>query len=213
MGIVSPLQPNASIALGTSEVSLYELTSAYTPFANGGYADSPHVIQRIRTADGKLLYARAPQALGRIVDEHYVAMMNQMMRQTLASGTARAASLPGWQAAGKTGTSQDFRDAWFIGYTSRMVTGIWLGNDDSSPTHKATGGSLPVEIWSRFMKTALHGMAPAPLPGLTGGFGDWAEPPQPTQQPPGPVVASRSRQPSHGGGLDFWILDKLFGRR
>ena len=97
MGIVSQLQPNASIALGTSEVSLYELVSAYTPFANGGYADSPHVIQRIRTADGKLLYTRAPQALGQIVDRHYVAMMNTMMRQTLAAGTARAASLPGWR--------------------------------------------------------------------------------------------------------------------
>jgi len=216
MGIVSQLQPNASIALGTSEVSLYELVSAYTPFANGGYADSPHVIQRIRTADGKLLYTRAPQALGRIVDGHYVAMMNTMMRQTLAAGTARAASLPGWQAAGKTGTSQDYRDAWFIGYTSRLVTGVWLGNDDSSPTRKATGGGLPVEIWSRFMKVALHGVTPAPLPGVAGGFGDWAEPPQPMQEPhaPGPVASNRGRQqPGNGGGLDFWLLDKLFGKR
>ncbi|HEY5067091.1 MAG TPA: PBP1A family penicillin-binding protein [Xanthobacteraceae bacterium] len=218
MGIISQLQPNASIALGTSEVSLYELVSAYTPFANGGYADSPHVIARIRTADGKMLYTRAPQALGRIVDAHYVAMMNTMMRETLTSGTARAASLPGWQAAGKTGTSQDFRDAWFIGYTSRFVTGIWLGNDDSSPTRKATGGGLPVEIWSRFMKVALHGVTPAPLPGLAGGMGGgmggWM-PPQPMQEPPapGPVAANRGRQPNNGGGLDFWLLDKLFGQR
>jgi penicillin-binding protein 1A len=152
MGIVSPLEPNASIALGTSEVSPFELVSAYAPFANGGFAASPHVIERIRTGDGKTLYARAPQALGRIVDARYVAMMNAMMHETLVSGTARHADLPGWQAAGKTGTSQDFRDAWFVGYTSRLVTGIWLGNDDATPTKKATGGGLPVDIWSRFMK-------------------------------------------------------------
>src|SRR5262249_58087049 len=78
----------------------------------------------------------------------------------LTSGTARKADLPGWAAAGKTGTSQDFRDAWFVGYTSRLVTGVWFGNDDSSPTKKATGGGLPVEVWSRFMKAA-HQSAPA----------------------------------------------------
>ena len=85
-------------------------------------------------------------------------MMNTMMRETLVSGTARRADLPGWLAAGKTGTSQDFRDAWFIGYTSRLVTGVWLGNDDNSPTKKAVGGGLPVEIWSRFMRTAHQGI-------------------------------------------------------
>ncbi len=113
-----------------------------------------------------------PQALGRIVDPRYVAMMNAMMRETLVSGTARRADLPGWQAAGKTGTSQDFRDAWFIGYTSRLVTGVWLGNDDNSPTHKATGGGLPVEIWSRFMQVGAArrraGAAARGLPAAAG---------------------------------------------
>jgi len=75
-----------------------------------------------------------------------------------AHRTARKAELPGWQAAGKTGTSQDWRDAWFVGYTSHLVTGVWLGNDDNSPTQKASGGNLPVEIWSRFMKTAHQGV-------------------------------------------------------
>ena len=77
-------------------------------------------------------------------------MMNTMLEQTLTIGTAQKARVPtGWEAAGKTGTSQDYRDAWFIGYTDRLVTGVWLGNDDNSPTKRATGGSLPVEIWSR----------------------------------------------------------------
>ena len=137
LGITSMLEPNASIALGTSEVTPLELVSAYAAFANGGFAVSPHVIERIRSTDGKALYDRAQQQLGRIVDSRYVGMINAMMHETLVSGTARTASLPGWQAAGKTGTSQDFRDAWFIGYTSRLVTGVWLGNDDNEFEQKS----------------------------------------------------------------------------
>ena len=209
MGIDSQLEPNASIALGTSEVSLFELVSAYAPFANGGFALTPHVVERVRTTDGKVLYTRPPQPLGRIVDLRYVAMMNAMMHETLVSGTARHADLPSWQAAGKTGTSQDYRDAWFIGYTSRLVTGVWLGNDNSTPTRKATGGGLPVEIWSRFMKVALHGVAPSALPGLSGG--DWMfPPPLPSAEAPRQVAAPQNHG---GGGLDSWLLDKLFGRR
>ncbi len=213
LGIDSKLEANASIALGTSEVSPLELVSAYATFANGGLAVSPHVVERVRTADGKTLYDRSAQPLGRIVDARYVAMMNTMMHETLVSGTARRADLPGWQAAGKTGTTEDFRDAWFIAYTSHLVTGIWLGNDDNSPTRKAVGGGLPVEIWSRFMKTAHAGIAPTGLPGLGGG--SWL-----TLAPPAavlaPLAADRGTQPNNqqsGGGLDFWLLDKLFGRR
>ena len=92
-------------------------------------------------------------------------MMNTMMQETIISGTARKAEIPGWTAAGKTGTSQDFRDAWFIGFTGNLVTGVWLGNDDNSPTKKATGGGLPVEVWTRFMRAAHQGQPPLPLPG------------------------------------------------
>ncbi len=218
LGIESKLEPNASIALGTSEVSVIELVSAYATFANGGLAVAPHVVERIRSSDGKTLYTRSTQTLGRIVDPRYVGMMNTMMRETLTSGTARRADLPGWPAAGKTGTSQDFRDAWFIGYTSRLVTGVWLGNDDNSPTKKAVGGGLPVEIWSRFMRTAHQGVAPSALPGLS--EGGWFTPPAPVQ-----AQAPRGRDETGAGaraergnqrnssGLDFWLLDKLFGRR
>ena len=96
-------------------------------------------------------------------------MMNAMMQETLLTGTARKAELPGWPAAGKTGTSQDFRDAWFIGYTGHLVAGVWLGNDDNSPTRKTTGGGLPVEIWSRFMKAAHQGVPVVGLPGQSSG--------------------------------------------
>ena len=213
LGIASMLEPNASIALGTSEVTPLELVSAYATFANGGLAVSPHVIERIRSTDGKALYDRTQQQLGRIVDIRYVGMMNAMMHETLVSGTARGASLPGWQAAGKTGTSQDFRDAWFIGYTSRLVTGVWLGNDDNSPTKKAVGGGLPVEIWGHFMRAALAGTAPATLPGTAD---SWFNPP-PAPAPPAPVAAAAPSAPpdnrqNNARGLDFWMLDKLFGR-
>src|SRR4029077_17188756 len=130
LGIASKLEPNASIALGTSEVSPLELVSAYAPFANGGLAIVPHVVERITASNGKGLYTRNEHPLARIIDARYVGMMNDMMTQTLTIGTAHKAALPGWPAAGKTGTSQDFRDAWFIGYTAHLVSGVWLGNDD-----------------------------------------------------------------------------------
>jgi penicillin-binding protein 1A len=180
LGIASDLQANASIALGTSEVTPLELVSAYAPFANGGIAIQPHIILKVRGADGKLLYQRKGTASGRIVEPQYVAMMNTMMQETLLTGTARKAELPGWQAAGKTGTSQDFRDAWFVGYTSHLVAGVWLGNDDNSPTKHVTGGNLPVEIWSRLMREAHKGVPVAALPS-----GTWRATPLPPAAPPG----------------------------
>jgi penicillin-binding protein 1A len=139
-------------------------------------------------AAGKLLYQRKGSSFGRVVDPVYVGMMNAMMQETLLTGTARKAELPGWQAAGKTGTSQDWRDAWFVGYTSRLVAAVWLGNDDGSPTRKASGGNLPVDIWSRFMKAALKGITPVPLPG------SWHSPaPSPEETP---VAAVSTRDPT-----------------
>jgi penicillin-binding protein 1A len=129
-------------------------------------------------------------------------------------------------AAGKTGTSQDFRDAWFIGYTANLVTGVWLGNDDSSPTKKATGGGLPVEIWTRFMKAAHQGVPPAPLPASTPGgllttiaqavSSGAASPGAPVSPPPAvaakPASTRASVRPEAAGGLDGWLVDRLFGR-
>jgi penicillin-binding protein 1A len=217
LGIASKLEPNASIALGTSEVSMLELVGAYAPFANGGFAVVPHVIERITAGNGKLLYARNDQQLGRIIEARYVSMMNEMMAQTLTIGTARKAVLPGWPAAGKTGTSQDFRDAWFIGYTAHLVTGVWLGNDDGAPTKKVTGGGLPVEIWSHFMRGAHQGVPVAALPDSSGGGmfsrlsgGGAPTPPAPVQ----PAAASvPQRQTSASASLDGWLLDNLFSRR
>jgi penicillin-binding protein 1A len=213
LGIASKLEANPSLALGTSEVSLIELAAAYAPFANGGEAVAVHVIERVRNRAGAVLFARAPQNLGRIVEPTYVAMMNAMMRETLISGTARGAQLPGWPAAGKTGTSQDFRDAWFIGYTGHLVTGVWLGNDDSSPMRKLTGGSLPVEIWSRVMKAGHVGVPVVGLPAVAAPSFASAVPPTTMAPPSAPVSNSTARPLGIEPGLDGWFLERLFGRR
>ena len=191
LGISSKLEPNASISLGTSEVSVMELVSAYVPFANGGVAVAPHVIERVRTAGGKLIYKARNPGLGRVIDDRHAAMMNQMMQETLTSGTARKAELGGFPAAGKTGTSQDFRDAWFVGYTGHLIAGVWLGNDDNSPTKKLTGGGMPVDIWSRFMKAAHQGLPAADLPGMAGRTVDPAPPsiPAPMPQSSAPLIS------------------------
>jgi penicillin-binding protein 1A len=238
LGISSKLEANPSIALGTSEVSVIELVGAYAPFANGGLGVSPHVVTKIRTNEGKLLYARQPDQLSQVIEPQHVAMMNRMMQETLVSGTARKAEIPGWMAAGKTGTSQDFRDAWFIGYTANLVTGVWLGNDDNSPTKKATGGGLPVEVWTRFMRSAHQGVAVASLPNSQrGGFmsnlfqtasqasaapsTSASSPSAPAQQGGGyrPAPARTSAPPPNpnarpepAAGLDGWLVDRMFGR-
>ncbi len=166
MGISSPLQPVPSIALGTQEVSLLELTAGYAPFANGGNGVIANVITRIEGADGKALYDAVPAGPGQVVSPQVVGEMNDMLSTALDIGTGKHAHLSGWQIGGKTGTSQKARDALFIGYTSRMVTGVWLGNDDDTATTLA-GGTVPTQVWSDFMAKAHEGLPPAGLPDAT----------------------------------------------
>jgi penicillin-binding protein 1A len=158
------------------------------------------------------------------VDPRYVAMMNAMMQETLLTGTGRKADLAGRPAAGKTGTSQDFRDGWFVGYTAQLVTAVWLGNDDSSPTKKMTGGGLPTEIWARFMKNAHRNVPVASLPGVHGGIA-LPYPGTPTQTygqsaqgshpvPPGAIPGrTMPASATRNDGMDSWLLDRLLGRR
>ncbi|MEE4013257.1 PBP1A family penicillin-binding protein [Roseibium sp. FZY0029] len=167
LGVTSEMKNNLSIALGTSEVTPLEIAGAYVPFSNGGYGVLPHVIRRIQTVDGKTLYSRSGDGRGRVIDRRLVGEMNMMMSETLLTGTGRKARLDsGRPAGGKTGTSQDFRDAWFIGYTGNLTTAVWLGNDDNSPTRKATGGGLPATVWKEVMDAAHEGLPVADLPGV-----------------------------------------------
>jgi len=164
MGIQSDLQANTSIALGTSEVTPLELTSAYVPFANGGYKPDIHFIRRITTTEGKVLFDDTGGSAPRVVKPEIVGMMNSMMTGTVETGTARKAAFA-WPAAGKTGTSQNSRDAWFVGYTANLTTGVWFGNDDGSPMKRVTGGALPAQAWHEFMVAAHEGVPVRPLPG------------------------------------------------
>ena len=165
LGIRSPLHTNASIALGTAEVTLLELTSAFAPFANGGTTIIPHIITRITDRDGKVLYQRQGSGLGSSISEYDLGALNEMMRAVVNKGTARRARLPKQDVGGKTGTSQDYRDAWFIGYTKHLVAGVWVGNDDNSPTKRVTGGSIPAQIWKDVMAPAHRRLKFAKLPG------------------------------------------------
>ncbi|WP_324617722.1 transglycosylase domain-containing protein [Microvirga pudoricolor] len=167
LGIASPLQANPSLALGTSEVTPLELVSAYAAFANGGTGVIPYVITAVKTADGKVIYQRPAGSgnLGRVIDPGSVAMMNEMMHNTFVIGTAKKAQIPGWALAGKTGTTQDYKDAWFVGFSGNLVAGVWLGNDDGTLTKRVTGGNLPTEVWHNFMLAALKGKPPVGLPG------------------------------------------------
>ncbi|WP_438750971.1 transglycosylase domain-containing protein [Pararhizobium sp. O133] len=168
LGIESQMQSNASIALGTSEVSLVELTSAYAPFMNGGFKATPHVIKRISTADGTVLYENTYDSPPRVLDPAVVSEMNRMMVGVIDHGTGKAARLKGWQAAGKSGTTQSFRDALFVGFTNNLTTGIWFGNDDGKSMKKVTGGGLPAKAWHDYMTAAHEGLSPAPIFGLGG---------------------------------------------
>lgn len=164
LGITSELRPTGGIALGASEVTLLDLTGAYAAFANQGRRVMPYGITEIRDAAGRLLFQRDRTPGDSVVSAQHLAQMSDMLAATVVWGTGKAAQ-PGRAAAGKTGTSQDFRDAWFVGFTAELVTGVWFGNDDATPMDKVTGGSLPAQLWGRVMRRGLEGLPQRPLPG------------------------------------------------
>lgn len=196
LGIQGNLPANLSLALGTCDVNLLELTAAYATFANGGYGVLPHGIEEVHTRDGDEVYLRQGSGLGRVMDEKSMGEMNYMLQGVMTNGTGRKAALADRQTAGKSGTSQDFRDAWFIGYSADLVVGVWVGNDNRSPMKKVTGGGLPAKIWHDFMSRTQTGQAVTALPGqypyvgadagfVDNGFGDGAaDVPQNDPAPP-----------------------------
>ncbi len=162
LGITAKLGAHPSLALGTSVVSPLELTCAYAAVASGGHAARPHAILTIADREGHVLYRRAGSRAPRVLAPGVVAEMDRLLARVLVDGTGRAAQLDR-PAAGKTGTSQDFRDAWFVGYAPGLVAGVWVGNDNNSPMKGVTGGSVPAHIWHDFMTRALSGAPPRPV--------------------------------------------------
>lgn len=167
LGITSPIQLDPSMALGAVEVSPLEMAQAYAPFSNGGYFAKGYGIERIRTATGRVLYDRgvdrAPRA--QVIGQPALAYMVNMMRGAVTHGTGTRANVPGYDLAGKTGTTSDYRDAWFVGYTGGFVTAVWVGKDDNKPMRRVTGGGAPAGIWRDYMTAALPRLKVQPIPG------------------------------------------------
>lgn len=194
LGITSDLTRDASLALGTSEVSLIELTAAYAAFASGGMGAWPYGIVEIRDAHGGVIYRRDGSGPGRVIAPDMAATMNQLLTGVMTYGTGKAARLDR-PAAGKTGTTQDSRDALFVGYTADLVCGVWFGNDDNSPMNHVTGGTLPARTWHDFMVAATRNRPVQPLPGE------------------GALVATDSGSAPSGSPISGLrgLLDRIFG--
>ena len=160
LGITTPLKSHPSLALGANEVTLLELTAAYGVMANGGMRVVPYGIVEIRDSFGEVLFSRAalePEP-ERVIEPEHVDALREMMVAAVREGTGRRAALAR-PVAGKTGTSQEFRDAWFVGYTPELVAGVWVGNDDGTPMNRIGGGSLPTQIWRNFVADTPAGPA------------------------------------------------------
>ena len=194
LGITADLRRDLSLALGSSEVTLIELTSAYGALLRDGRPLWPHGITAIESIDeAATLYQREGDGAAEMVRPWHVWELNRMLEHVMLYGTGRGARLDR-PAAGKTGTSQDYRDAWFVGFTADLIVGVWVGNDDGTPMQGVSGGGMPARIWRDFMLNAHRGLAPRPLPGVG---------------PIPPVATAADPAPATGGIGGF--LNRLFG--
>jgi penicillin-binding protein 1A len=166
LGVTSQIGLQPAMALGAVEVSPIEMATAYDAFANGGRRVQAHGITRIRTPRGRVIYQRGGRdaAGGQAINNPPLFYLNQMLRGVITSGTARSVALPGRDLAGKTGTTSDYKDAWFVGYTGGFVTAVWVGKDDNTAMRGVTGGSSPAAIWRGFMEAALPRLAVQRIP-------------------------------------------------
>ena len=193
LGITSPLEPVPSLALGTFEVTLLELTGAYQPIADGGVRRPPYGVVEVDDSRGRALY-RHQASDARVIDQRAAGTMQQLMTGVVERGTGKLAHLPDRQAAGKTGTTQNSRDAWFVGFSGDYVAGVWVGNDAGQPMKGVTGGTIPAQLWHEVM--------------------------QATPRPTAAMVAERTPEPPQIGGVKVqdgldWLLDTIsrtFGR-
>jgi penicillin-binding protein 1A len=183
LGITTDIELDPSIALGTTEVTLFDMTDAYAHLASGGNSVYPYAITKVETPGGQVLYQHGGSGGGQVLRPPIVGMMNNMLLAVTQYGTGRGATI-GRPVAGKTGTTSDYRDAWFIGFTPQLVTGVWVGNDDTSPMKKVTGGNLPASIWHNYMMAALKGLPVEQIPNQSaatsggGGYLPWLFPSQ-----------------------------------
>jgi penicillin-binding protein 1A len=181
LGITSTINTDPAMALGTSLVTPLEMATAYDAFANGGDRVAPYGVERIRAAGGQVLYRHTGPAPQPAIGNPPLSELDRMLRAVVASGTGVRAAIPGHDIAGKTGTTSDYRDAWFDGFTGGLTTVVWMGRDDNSPMRGITGGSAPAAFWHAYMTYAVRRLPVAPIPP---GPPAPAPPPAPIGQPP-----------------------------
>ena len=168
MGLTHELENSISLPIGSSEVSVIDMAASYSTFANGGLKAPAYAILEVKNSDGKVLYRRSEDRSEpiRVLPEDKVHQINDILVNVVEAGTARRARIDGVVAAGKTGTTNAYRDAWFVGYTGNFTTAVWFGNDDFSSTRRVTGGSLPAMTWQKYMAFAHNGIELARMPGV-----------------------------------------------
>jgi penicillin-binding protein 1A len=167
MGLTHPLADSSSLPIGAAEVTVIDMTSSYAVFANGGKKATPFASSEIRNSQGETIYRHdrdAPQP--QVLEPRVVSDMNFMMNKVVEEGTGRRARIDGVQVAGKTGTTNAYRDAWFVGFTGNLAAGVWFGNDDHTSMKNMTGGTLPAQTWHDIMAFAHQNLELRPLPGL-----------------------------------------------
>ncbi|MEI6439131.1 MAG: PBP1A family penicillin-binding protein [Alphaproteobacteria bacterium] len=164
VGIVSAINTDPAMALGTTLVTPLEMAQAYTTFANGGNRVNAYGLLRIRTTSGAVIYARPATAGIPAAGNPALSQLNRMLRTVITSGTGTKAALKGFDVAGKTGTTSDYKDAWFAGFTGQATTVVWVGRDDAKPMRRVTGGSVPAEIWKDVMSVAVRRIPVTAIP-------------------------------------------------
>jgi penicillin-binding protein 1A len=196
LGIATPISTEPAMALGASLVTPIEMSQAYDAFANGGHKVTAYGLEAIKTARGRVLYQHRVEPEPQVIANPALGYMDQMLRGVITSGTGTHAAVPGYDLAGKTGTTSDYKDAWFCGFSGGVTTVVWMGRDDSTPMVRVAGGGAPAELWRAYMRTALPRLHAQPIPP-----GPPAPPPPPTLAAPGPdavpaVPAPASPQPT-----------------
>ncbi len=202
LGVTSDLDTNASLALGTSEVPLIEMTAAYASFANGGQGVFAYGYPEVDSPRGGALYQRQGGGAGQVISTGPLRQMTDLMMAVVTEGSGKGAALDR-PVAGKTGTTQDYRDAWFIGFTADYVCGVWLGNDDDTPLNKITGGTLPTQLWHNVMAYAEQGLPVRPLPGQV----------QPEAEPPVAAEGKPADEKDDDEGIWSSLVHMLTGSK
>jgi penicillin-binding protein 1A len=186
LGIVTPVNTDPAMALGTSLVSPLEMAQAYAAFGNGGRRAAAYGLERIRVAGGAVIYQRAAPSQAQVIGNPPLSELVQMLHAVVTSGTGVRAAIPGRDVAGKTGTTSDYRDAWFCGVTGNLATVVWMGRDDNASMRRLTGGSAPAELWREVMLGAFRRLPTSAIP------------PGPPPPAPPPVLAAAPAAPPPG---------------